>query len=78
MSNAIFYRAGRPVCLGAEHRLLGTFDRAKYRIDPVHPGEQPSRIGEAEAVGIKSVPAILMNSQIFHIDFGAALANLKS
>ncbi|MDD1621066.1 MAG: thioredoxin family protein [Methylococcaceae bacterium] len=78
MSNAIFYHAGCPVCVGAEQMLIDAINQAKYSIESVHLGQQPGRIGEAESAGIKSVPALLLNGQVFHINFGAALADLKS
>ena len=78
MSKAIFYHAGCPVCMGAEQMLLDALDQAKYPIESVHLGQHPSRIAEAESAGIESVPALLLNGQVFHINFGAALADLKS
>lgn len=77
MSKAIFYHAGCPVCIGAEQMLGDAIDQAKYPLESVHLGHQPGRIGEAESAGIKSVPALLLNGQVFHINFGAALADLK-
>jgi len=78
MSNAVFYHAGCPVCLGAEQLLVNALDHAKYQLEVVHLGEQPTRINEAEAAGVKSVPAVVIGGQVFHINFGAALADLKS
>jgi hypothetical protein len=43
----------------------------------VHLGEAKARIPEAEAVGVKSVPALVIAGQPFHINFGAAIADLK-
>jgi len=78
MSNAIFYHAGCPVCLGAEQMLADAINPAKYQVKTVHLGEQRARISEAEAAGVKSVPALVLDGQVFHINFGAALADLKS
>ncbi|QPK63810.1 thioredoxin family protein [Methylomonas sp. LL1] len=78
MSKAIFYHAGCPVCLGAEQMLANALDRDKYPIESVHLGRQSGRIAEAEAAGVQSVPALLLDGQIFHINFGAALADLKA
>ena len=44
---------------------------------PVCLGEQPCRIAEAEAAGVKSVPALVLNEQVFHINFGASIDDLK-
>lgn len=78
MSNAIFYHAGCPVCLGAEQLVLNIINQDQYPLEIVQLLEQPNRIAEAEAAGVKSVPALLVDGQVFHINFGAALADLKS
>jgi glutaredoxin len=77
MSTAIFYHAGCPVCLGAEQLVADAIDCSKYQVEVVHLGEQTERIAEAEAAGVKSVPALVLNSQVFHINFGAAIDDLK-
>ena len=77
MSTAIFYHAGGPVCLAAEQMLLKNLNTSTY-LEIVHLGEDPSRFREAELSGVKSVPALVLDRQIFHINFGAALADLNS
>jgi glutaredoxin len=77
MNQAIFYHAGCPVCMSAEQMLAGAIDRNKYQIETVHLGQQSLRIADAEAVGVKSVPALVLDGQVFHINFGAALETLK-
>ena len=39
--------------------------------------EQKARIPEAQKIGIKSVPALLLDGQPYHINFGADLSTLK-
>ncbi|MCF7972076.1 MAG: thioredoxin family protein [Methylococcaceae bacterium] len=78
MSTATFYHAGCPVCLGAEQMLANAIDSTKYTVKNVHLGQQPERIPEAEAAGVKSVPALVLNGEVFHINFGAAIADLKN
>jgi len=77
MSNAIFYHAGCPVCVSAEQQVLEALDKDRYNIEVVHLGEDASRINEAEDAGIKSVPALLLDGAVFHINFGAAVNDLK-
>jgi glutaredoxin len=77
MSTAIFYHAGCPVCLAVEQLVADAIDRSKYQVEVVHLGEQAERIAEAEAAGVKSVPALVLNNQVFHINFGAAIDDLK-
>ena len=77
MSTAIFYHAGCPVCLGAEQMVADAIDRSKYQVEVVHLGEHTERVAEAEAAGVKSVPALVLNDQVFHINFGASIDDLK-
>ncbi|MFZ2452050.1 MAG: thioredoxin family protein [Methylobacter sp.] len=77
MNTAIFYHAGCPVCVGAEQMVADAIDHGRYAVEVVHLGEQAGRIFEAEQSGVKSVPALLLNGQVFHINFGASLDDLK-
>lgn len=74
---AIFYHAGCPVCVEAERSVANAIDPARYQVEIVHLGESKARIGEAEAAGVKSVPALVLDGQPFHINFGADLAALR-
>jgi len=76
MSAAIFYHAGCPVCLGAEQMVADAIDHARYDVEIVHLGEEGGRIPEARAAGVKSVPALVLNDQVFHINFGASVDDL--
>lgn len=75
--NASFYHAGCPVCQTAERTVAEGLDRAKFNVEIIHLGEQPSRIGEAERLGVVSVPALVIGGEVLHINHGAALAELK-
>jgi len=77
MNKAIFYHAGCPVCVSAEQQVLEALDKSRFDIEIVHLGEKSSRINEAEKAGIKSVPALLLDGAAFHINFGAAISELK-
>lgn len=76
-TNAKFYHAGCPICVAAERQLADALDRARYELEIVHLGETRSRIAEAESEGVQSVPALVIGGQSFHINYGAALADLK-
>lgn len=76
-SRARFYHAGCPVCVDAERSLAGALDPARYELEVVHLGQARERIGEAEQAGVKSVPALVLGEQAYHINFGASLADLK-
>ncbi|GAB3025425.1 thioredoxin family protein [Bowmanella dokdonensis] len=75
-SKAIFYHAGCPVCVTAEQNLAAALDPARFDLEPVHLGEQSSRLAEAKSQGVQSVPALWLDGQVFHINFGAALGDL--
>ena len=74
---AIFYHAGCPVCVEAERNVANAIDPARYQLEIVHLGQSKARIGEAEAAGVKSVPALVLDGLPFHINYGAAIADLK-
>jgi len=76
-SKAIFYHAGCPVCVEAEQNVALALDSDRFNLEVVHLGEQKSRISEADSSGVKSVPALLLDNKVFHINFGAALNDLK-
>jgi glutaredoxin len=76
-SKAVFYHAGCPVCVSAEQALLGALDENQFEIERVHLGTSKARIAEAEKLGIRSVPALALDTQVFHINFGASLSDLK-
>ena len=76
MSKSIFYHAGCPVCLSAEHDIVNLIGSENVEI--VHFAESASRIPEAENAGVKSVPALVTpNGNVLHINFGASMADVK-
>lgn len=77
MTKAIFYHAGCPVCVSAETQVLNALDTRRYDVEVVHLGESSSRIDEAKQQGVKSVPALLLDENVFHINFGAAISDLE-
>jgi glutaredoxin len=77
MKKAIFYHAGCPVCVEAEGMVAQAIDRNQYALEVVHFAQHPDRVAEAEAAGVKSVPALLLDNQVFHINFGASMADVK-
>ncbi len=76
-SKAIYYHAGCPVCVEAEKDLIEAIDPNRYELERVHLGENSQRISEAEAAGARSVPALLLNGNMFHLNFGAPIEALK-
>lgn len=76
-TKAIFYHAGCPVCISAEQTIAGGLDSQKYDVEYVHLGENKNKVVEAEKAGVKSVPALVIGGQPFHINFGASINDLK-
>lgn len=77
MEKSIFYHAGCPVCISAEHEIVNLIGADNVEI--VHIGNERSRIEEAEIAGVKSVPALLTpNKNVLHLNFGASMADVKA
>lgn len=77
MKKSVFYHAGCPVCVSAEHEILELIGAQNVEI--VHFGNNKSRIPEAEKAGVKSVPALVTpNGNVLHINYGASMADVKA
>ena len=76
-TSAIFYHAGCPVCVEAEHQVAEALDPARFDVQKVHLGEQKDQIEAAEAAGVKSLPALVIGGAPFHINFGAPISAVK-
>ena len=77
MTHALFFHAGCPVCVDAETQFVEALDPSRYQVEVVHLGTQRARISEAEALGVQSVPALVIDGHPYHINFGASLSELK-
>lgn len=76
MSKSVFYHAGCPVCVSAEHDVVNLIGESNVEV--VNIGEVRDRISEAENAGVKSVPALVTpNGNVLHINFGASMADIK-
>lgn len=77
MEKSIFYHAGCPVCVSAEHDILNLI--GEPNVEVVHLGNDTKRIAEAENAGVKSVPALVTPSgNVLHINFGASIEDVKA
>lgn len=74
---ALFYHAGCPVCVAAEQNVVAALDPARYDVEIVHLGNDKHRVAEAQQAGVKSVPALVLGGQAYHINFGASLDALR-
>lgn len=76
MKKSVFYHAGCPVCVNAENEIVDLVGKDNVTI--VHLGEDRSQIPQAEAAGVKSVPALLTpTGNVLHINFGASMQDVK-
>lgn len=78
MSEAVFYHAGCPVCVSAEQEVINIVDRKKVQLEVVHIGQARNRIAEAEEAGVKSVPALVIDGKVLHINYGASMEDVKN
>lgn len=76
MTTTRFYHAGCSVCISAEQTLL-TLLNPTLEVEIVHLGENPQRVNEAMQAGVRSVPALVYEGQVLHLNFGAAIEDLK-
>lgn len=76
-SKATFYHAGCPVCVSAEQLVAAALDKLRFDVEVVHLGESKDRIATAKQSGVKSVPALVVDGQAYHINFGASLSDLE-
>lgn len=76
-TKAQFYHAGCPVCVSAEETIAQSLDPNRFDVEVIHLGEQKPRVAEAETSGVKSVPALVIENDVFHINHGADLSALK-
>ena len=76
MKKSIFYHAGCPVCISAEHDIINLIGLENMEI--IHLGNDRNKIEEAEKAGVKSVPALVTpNGNVLHINFGASMEDVK-
>ena len=77
MGKSIFYHAGCPVCVSAEHDIVNLV--GNENVDIVHLGENNEQIVRAEAYGVKSVPALVTpNGNVLHLNYGASMEDVKA
>lgn len=76
-TKAVFYHAGCPVCVAAEQNIAGALDPNRFDVEIVHLGSAKTRVAEAERAGVKSVPALVLDGQVYHVNFGAGIEVLR-
>ncbi|WP_185286023.1 thioredoxin domain-containing protein [Chryseobacterium indologenes] len=76
MKKSVFYHAGCPVCISAEHDIVNLIGTENVEI--IHLGNDKAKIAQAEQSGVRSVPALVTPSgNVLHINFGASMEEVK-
>ncbi|AZB16812.1 thioredoxin family protein [Chryseobacterium indologenes] len=76
MKKSVFYHAGCPVCISAEHDIVNLIGTENVEI--IHLGNDKAKIAQAEESGVRSVPALVTPSgNVLHINFGASIEEVK-
>jgi glutaredoxin len=75
MSLTVIFHAVCPDCVSAEQMVA---EAHRVLVEKVLLGELKIRIAEAERLGGQSVPALVIDGQVFQINHGADLSALKS
>lgn len=76
-SSATFYHAGCPVCVEAQTVVETYLDPTKTALEVVHLGQSRDRLAEAENAGVASVPALLIDGRVLHLNHSADLSALR-
>lgn len=77
MKSITYYHAGCPVCIQAENSLVNYLAKTT-EVKTIHLGEEKEQVTKAESLGVKSVPALLLeDGNVLHINFGASINDLK-
>lgn len=75
MSSYKLYEAGCTVCTDAVEKFTGL---AGDKVEMIRLEAGDSRVAELEKIGVKSVPALVIDDkEVLHINFGAGLEVLK-
>ncbi|GAE65349.1 thioredoxin family protein [Chryseobacterium indologenes] len=76
MKKSVFYHAGCPVCISAEHDIVNLIGTENVEI--IHLGNDKAKIAQAEQSGVRSIPALVTPSgNVLHINFGASMEEVK-
>lgn len=77
MKKVTYYHAGCPVCIEAEQNVLTALDRNRHEITMIHLGEDKKSLAIAKNIGVQSVPALVLDGLVFHINHGAPISALE-
>ena len=74
---ALFFHAGCAVCRAAEEHVIDALDATRIDVEKVHLGDARARIDEAANLHVQWVPALVLDGEALHINYGIALSDLR-
>ncbi len=77
MARAVFFHVSSPDCVNAEQSLLGLLDNSKCDVEMVNICQNRDRIIEAMQLGVKRVPALVIDKNVLHINSGPTIETAK-
>ena len=77
---ATFYvgKSDCSVCVAADEAVIGHLDRSRLDVSVVDVSANPSRIDELDRLGVKTLHALVIGGDVFHINLGITVADLKN
>jgi glutaredoxin len=78
VKHVVLYHAGCPVSVDVEKQVATALDPSRFSVEIVDLSRERSRIPEAEELGVRTVPVLVINDQPFHVNYGAMLEELKA
>lgn len=77
MKKATYYHEGGYVGKMVENTLVDGLDLQKFVLEIVNLSELPSRIEEAQQRGVLTLPALVVENDVFHINQACTLEQIK-
>ncbi|MCB1503575.1 MAG: thioredoxin [Hyphomicrobiaceae bacterium] len=74
----MLYHAGCPVSIDVERQIATALDPARFDVEVVDLSRERTRIPEAEQLGVRTVPVLVIENQPFHVNYGSMLEDLKA
>jgi glutaredoxin len=75
--SAQFYHGGCPVCVSAEQSLIASLNPKECKVEIINIRNKPAQIAAAKEAGVKSIPALVLDGAVFHINFGANISEIS-
>lgn len=77
MKKATYYFDSQCSTCTSARELIDSLDRNCYDIEYVDFTADRSRLDEAESAGVKTIPALVSEGHVFHINYDGPLSSLR-